>query len=102
VLVFGDEDWPRFQSLYHKLSKINDPRIKKTLAASIHELARILGPKYTELDLLPCIDKFLKDKQADIKMAALKNLHIFLKEVSLEKREGFIQYVVQTFDEASK
>jgi hypothetical protein len=35
-------------------------------------------------------------------MAALKNLHIFLKEVSLEKREGFIQYVVQTFDEASK
>jgi hypothetical protein len=53
-------------------------------------LARILGPKYTELDLLPCIDKFLKDKQADIKMAALKNLHIFLKEVSLEKREGFI------------
>lgn len=49
-----------------------------------------MGPKYTELDLLPCIDKFLKDKLTDIKMAALKNLHIFLKEVPLEKRDGFI------------
>ena len=48
VLVFGPDEWPRFQSLYHKLTKINDPRIKKSLAASIHELARILGPKYTE------------------------------------------------------
>jgi len=39
VLVFGSEEWPRFQSLYHKLTKINDPRIKRSLAASIHELA---------------------------------------------------------------
>lgn len=48
VYVFGADDWPRFQSLYHKLNKINDLRIKKTLSASIHELAKILGPKYTE------------------------------------------------------
>jgi len=48
IFVFGEEEWPRFQSLYHKLTKIPDPRIKKTLACSIHELAKILGPKYTE------------------------------------------------------
>lgn len=78
VLVFGSEDWPRFQSLYHKLTKINDLRIKKTLSASIHELAKILGPQYTELDLLPCMERFLKDKVTEIKMLGLKNLHIFL------------------------
>ena len=102
ALVFGPDEWPRFQSLYHKLAKFNDPRIKKTLAASIHELAMILGPKYTEQDLLPCMEKFLKDKQMDIKVLALKNMHIFLKEISPEKRSGFIKYIVQTFEEAGK
>jgi len=102
VLVFGRDEWPRFQSLYQKLNKMEDLKIKKTLAASIHELAIILGPKYTELDLLPCMERFLKNKNMDIRMAALKNMHIFLKEVSEEKRTGFIKYIVQTFDEAGK
>ena len=36
---------------------MEDLKIKKTLAASIHEFAIILSPKYshTELDFLPCI-----------------------------------------------
>ena len=102
VLVFGSEDWPRFQSLYHKLTKMNDTRIKKTLSASIHELAKILGPKYTELDLLPCMERFLNDKVMDIKLGALKNLHVFLNEITLEKREIFIKYIIQSFEEANK
>ena len=81
---------------------MNEVRIKKTLSASIHELAKILGPKYTELDLLPCMERFLKDKVMDIKLGALKNLHVFLNEISLEKREIFIKYIVQSFEEANK
>ena len=96
IFVFGRDEWPRFQSLYHKLTKINDNRIKKTLSSSIHELAKILGQKYTELDLLPCLERFLKDKVMDIKMAALKNMHIFLQEVSPEKRAPFIKSIIQT------
>lgn len=105
MYVFGADEWPRFQSLYSKLTKINDPRIKKTLSCSIHELAKILGQKYTEQDLLPCLERFLKDKtdkQNDIRLYALKNLHEFLQVVSEEKRVGFIKYIVQTFDDASK
>ena len=35
-------------------------------------------------------------------MSALKNMHIFLKEVSLEKRGSFIKYIVSTFEDATK
>ena len=35
-------------------------------------------------------------------MSALKNLHIFLKVVSVEKRSQFIKYIVQTFDDSLK
>lgn len=82
VYVFGQDQWPRFQSLYHKLTKINDARIKKTLSASIHELAKILGPEYTEQDLLPCFERFLKDRSKEVKKAPIKNMHIFLEQVS--------------------
>jgi serine/threonine-protein phosphatase 4 regulatory subunit 1 len=88
--------------MYNKLTKINDNRIKKTLSSSLHELAKILGPKYTEQDLQPCLERFLKDKVLDIKLSALKNMHIFLKEMSPERRGPFIKYIVQTFDEAGK
>lgn len=105
VYVFGKKEWPRFLSLYQKLTKINDARIRKTLACSIHELAKILGQETTEADLLPVLEKFLKekgDKQNEIKQAALKNLHIFLNVVSQDKRSAFIKYIVQTFEENSK
>ena len=48
------------------------------------------------------MERFLKDKSIDIKMVALKNMHIFLKELPEEKRSTFIKYIVQTFDEAGK
>jgi serine/threonine-protein phosphatase 4 regulatory subunit 1 len=51
------------------------------LAASIHELARILGTEITEEDLLPVMERFLKDSLTEIRMGALKNLHVFLAEV---------------------
>jgi hypothetical protein len=48
------------------------------------------------------MERFLKDKAVDIKMAALKNMHVFLKELPEDKRPVFIKYIVQTFDEAGK
>jgi len=44
----------------------------------------------------------MKDKTLEIKMAALKNMHIFLKEVSPDKRTNYIKYVVQSFDDAKQ
>lgn len=76
-----------------KLAKFNDSRIKKTLSHSIHELARILGPEVTETDLVPIMERFLKDNINEIRVGALKNLHIFLAEVKPETRLQFIKYL---------
>jgi serine/threonine-protein phosphatase 4 regulatory subunit 1 len=75
-----------FKKIYIKLAKFNDNRIKRTLSHSIHELARILGPEITEEDLVPVMERFLKDPLNEIKIGALKNLHIFLAEVQPETR----------------
>ena len=44
IYTLGKDRWDDFRKIYLKLSKFNDSRIKRTLAHSIHELARILGP----------------------------------------------------------
>lgn len=49
---------------------------------------------------MPVIEKFLKDQLNEIRVGCLKNLHIFLQEVSPENREKFIKYIVQTYAEA--
>ena len=100
IYTLGKENWPQFKKIYHKLAKFNDGRIKKTLSHSIHELAQILGPEITEEDLVPVIEKFLKDQVSDIKVGALKNLHIFLAEIAPENRSDFIRYIVDTYNEA--
>ena len=67
--------------MYNKLTSVNDLSTKKTLACSIHEIARLLGPEITDQELIETFDKFLKDKEADVRIGAIKNLHIFLAEV---------------------
>ena len=91
--VFGPEGWPKFVPLYQKFSKLADERIKKALAASLHDLARILGPTYTERDLLPVMEKSLKERKYEIKGLALRNMHIFLKELPLERRKDFLPHI---------
>ena len=63
---------------------------KKTIACSVHELARILGKKITETDLIDVVDRFLKDNGIEIRNSVLKNLHIFLENVSPERRATYI------------
>jgi serine/threonine-protein phosphatase 4 regulatory subunit 1 len=78
IYTLGKDRWDDFRKIYLKLSKFNDSRIKRTLSHSIHELARILGTEITEADLVPVMERFLKDQVNEIKVGALKNLHIFL------------------------
>ena len=79
---------------------MNDLSTKKTLACSIHEIARLLGPVITDTELIEIFDKFLKDKEADVRIGAIKNLHVFLAEVPQAKREKYISHILQTFNDA--
>lgn len=94
VYTLGRERWEQsLRKLFIKLAKFNDPKIRRTLACSIHELALLLGPNYTQEDLVPAMERFLKEP--DSRVVALKELHVFLGECSPETRQNFIKYIVQ-------
>ena len=44
IYILGPDSWERLKPLYIKCLKFNELKIQKTLAHSIHEFARILGP----------------------------------------------------------
>ena len=49
---------------------------------------------------MPVMERFLKDPVNEIKIGALKNLHIFLAELLPETREKFIDYIVKARENA--
>ena len=97
IYVTGKDEWATFRDLYIKLTSVNDPQTKRTLACSIHEIAKILGPDLTDTDLLPIANKFLKDSNSEVKIGIMKNLHVLLAEVKPEKRSTYIEYITETF-----
>jgi hypothetical protein len=48
------------------------------------------------------LDRFLKDSHPEVRLGALKNLHIFLNEVEISSRQKYITFILQTFNQAGK
>ncbi len=67
----GPERWSDFEPLYLKLTAIKDVKIKKTLAHSLFELAKMLGPAITESTLMPVAKRYLDDKLPEIRDGVL-------------------------------
>jgi hypothetical protein len=59
------------------LTKSNDARVKKTLAHSIHEIAKIIGTEQTETLLIGILNSYLKDGLKEVRAGVLKHLHEF-------------------------
>ena len=88
----GKEAWIRqLRKVYVKMANFKDGKVKKTLACSIHEVAKLVGSPYAETDLLPILEKFLNSSTNDLKHSALKNLHIFLAQIPPSMRPSLLK-----------
>ena len=53
-------------------------KIRYTLASSLHEIARVIGPELAERDLVPFFNALVKDVD-EVRVGILKNLANFIK-----------------------
>ena len=61
--------------LFNHLWKSKDERVRKTLAASLHEVAKLIGPEQSEKDLFPVLENiFVKEPNDVVLMGCVKNL----------------------------
>jgi len=89
VLTLGPNKWPVLVRLFQTLVKSND-KVRKPIACSLHEIAKIIGEERAERDLVVVLERFLKDTNDEIKYGAIQNLAFFLKVFRMEKRENMV------------
>ena len=73
ALTLGRENWPCLRFAFNVLVIGMSTNIKLILASSLHELAKIVGPVYTNLDILPALFTFMRHND-EIRERILKNL----------------------------
>ncbi|KAG8937098.1 hypothetical protein FRC02_006298 [Tulasnella sp. 418] len=86
VLATGKDRWVELKVYYHVLTQSHVVKVRRTLGASLGEIARIIGPENTHQDLLPVWWDALHDSDAEVRMKVIKSLDTFVAALSLEDR----------------
>lgn len=95
LLTQGKKSWPKLQALFLQLIRDSRWKVRRTLAFSLFEIARILGPQTTESELIPVMNHFLKDIN-EVREGVLFNMPKFFKVLTPEKRELYIDILAQS------
>ncbi|GAA6061536.1 hypothetical protein JCM10212_002743 [Sporobolomyces blumeae] len=77
VLTLGRDRWNRVKDHHHELCKDPVEKARQSLASSLHEVAKIIGPEQADACLLEPLSWFLRDAD-NIQAAVLENLPALL------------------------
>lgn len=79
--TIGRERWHEIKVAYDMLAHSVNWRVRRSLACSLHEMARILGEVMSEMDLLPIFEEMLGDTD-EVSIGVVGNLTKFMSELS--------------------
>lgn len=86
ILTLGRTRWDDLRALYIFLAKTGTVNVRQTLAASIGEVARIVGPVNARRDLVARWWDFARSKEAVVRRKAVEALELFLQAVDVQDR----------------
>lgn len=91
----GKEKWvDELYEPYTKLMKSENIKVRKSLSASLHEIASILGTELTETYLMEAFDLFLKDL-SEVKFGVVASIAKFFSVLSPDTRKEKIQDLLE-------
>ncbi|CAE7668823.1 Ppp4r1, partial [Symbiodinium microadriaticum] len=85
----GVERWSDLRQVYHTLVQSPNPEVKQTLALSLHEIAKILGMKLAEEELVAVFEEMIQNSET-VKMGVIKHLAEFLQLLSMPCRVSYL------------
>ncbi|KAF9329378.1 Serine/threonine-protein phosphatase 4 regulatory subunit 1 [Podila minutissima] len=101
VLTAGRSKWEEMKPVYMRLAGTFRSPIRRTLACSLHEIARILGPELADRDLALAFADCLK-AEGEIKEAVLGHVVEFIACLSPEVRSSCLQDIRDAWIEMEK
>ena len=92
LLTLGASAWPKLKPIHEKLVRDSRPKVRKTLAYSLFELAKILGPEMSETELVPVLFHFMKDVDS-VREGVMGTLPDLISCLNPDQRESYIDKV---------
>ncbi|PWN28268.1 ARM repeat-containing protein [Jaminaea rosea] len=76
----GDAAWPRLRQAHARLISSDSPKVRQSLSASLHEIAKLVSTETVRDELLPTFERLLStnDEESDVKAALLENANVLL------------------------
>ncbi|TFY57879.1 hypothetical protein EVG20_g8369, partial [Dentipellis fragilis] len=79
ALTLGRDRWPGLRPLYVRLAESPAMKVRKTLAASTGEIARIVGPTHAVRDVLPIWRDGIRAGENEVRMKALEAIPVLME-----------------------
>ncbi|KAJ3541194.1 hypothetical protein NM688_g6121 [Phlebia brevispora] len=91
ALTVGRDRWPELRDLYQRLSHNPSFKVRRTLAASLGEMAKIIGPKYAKQDLLPVWWSSACSEEGEVRLKAMECVEVFMAQLAPQDRTEAIR-----------
>lgn len=88
--TLGPKAWPELKKIHERLARDTRVKVRRTLAYSLFECARILGPDLTERELISILFHFLQDIE-EVKEGVLESLPEFMACLNIDQRICYIE-----------
>ena len=88
------DKWHKISKIYKLLTASQDPKIRQTLASSVHEIAKIVGREITERELVPVFRSYSDDSNIKVQENLFHNMSEFIYLLSPEDRDFCLGYIL--------
>lgn len=94
VLALGPGRWSDISKSFLSLANSSHKAARKTIAACLHELAKVVGPSTADKDLAPVFAMMTgKSEMEEVKYVAFTHFADFLMQLSPQKRTSFSELI---------
>ncbi|CAG8648178.1 11955_t:CDS:2, partial [Dentiscutata heterogama] len=97
VLTLGESSWDDLKDTYIPLTRDMQIKVRRTLACSLHEIAKVIGPTKTENDLLNVFTYYLDDID-EVKSGLIVHLAAFIECLPQSTRNNYLPSLNDVWD----
>ncbi|EMD38440.1 hypothetical protein CERSUDRAFT_93975 [Gelatoporia subvermispora B] len=86
ALTLGRDRWPELRGLYLDLAQNTSYKVRRTLAASLGDLAKIVGEQHAKNDLMGVWWASICANEAEIRLKVIECLDVFVAAIGVNER----------------
>ena len=98
ALTLGRDRWGELRELYLELSTSLVVKVRCTLAASLGELAKILGAENAHNDLMQVFKSSITAEEGEVRLKTIEALELFIRELGDEDRWEVLDVLLSTWN----